>query len=165
MVTVRHRSPKSTELRRKVPPLLLMLADLRPFFTVFGVALAMLIIHGPVVGRPDYNGLRYLLAPWLCPAVIATYYYVKPYRPYRVGAARIADLTDHDAHDPDAQRLVEIFQSREARHFLLRAMLRLSGRLFGIMLLLAILHWQSLTWTLTSPWLGQGQWVVVSDPL
>ncbi len=63
MVAVNRRSPKSTELRRKVPPLLLMLADLRPFFTLFGLAFAVLIVHGPVVGHADYNGLRYLLAP------------------------------------------------------------------------------------------------------
>jgi hypothetical protein len=70
MVTV-EKSPKSIELRRKVPPLLLMLADLRPFFTVFGLAIAVLIVHGPVVGHTDYIGLRYLLAPLLCPVVIS----------------------------------------------------------------------------------------------
>jgi hypothetical protein len=151
-----NKSLKSAALRRKVPPMLLMFDDQRTFWTLLGMGLAVLMLYGPVVGRRDHNALRYLLGPWLCPAVVAAYYYFKPFTPYSVGAARIADMVDDHTRDPDARRLVEVFQSKEARHFLVRATLKLSSRLFGIMMFLALLHWQSLTWTLTSSWLGGG---------
>jgi hypothetical protein len=136
--------------------MVLMFDDQRTFWTLFATGLAVFALHGPVVGRPDYNGLRYLLGPWLCPAVGAAYYFFKPFNPYRVPSARMSDVAGFDAQDPDARRLVEVFQSREARNFLPRAMLKISGQLFGIMVLLTILHWHSLTWTLTSFWLGPG---------
>jgi hypothetical protein len=150
-------SLKSTELRRKVPPMVLMMADLRTFWTLFGMGLAVAMLHGPVVGRPDYNGLRYLIGPWLCPVAGTAYYFLWPFNPYRVTAAdRIAGRFTFNVRDPEAQRLIQVFQSKAARHFLLRAMLQISSQLFGIMVLLAILHWRSLTWTLTSFWLAPG---------
>jgi len=155
-VTVK-RSLKSTELRRKVPPMVLMMADLRTFWTLFGMGLAVAMLHGPIVGRPDYNGLRYLLGPWLCPVAGTAYYFLWPFNPYRVTATdRMAGPFTCNARDPDAQRLIQVFQSKAARHFLLRATLQISGQLFGIMVLLAVLHWRSLTWTLTSFWLAPG---------
>jgi len=132
--------------------MLLMFVDQRTFWTLLGMGLVVLMLHGRVVGPPDYNVLLYLLGPWLCPAMVATYYYFKPFSPYRVNAAQIADLADYEFRDPDARRLVELFQSKEAQRFLLKATLKLSGRLFGIMLLFAVLHRHNLTWT--STWLS-----------
>jgi hypothetical protein len=137
--------------------MVLMMADLRTFWTLFGMGLAVAMLHGPIVGRPDYNGIRYLLGPWLCPVAGAAYYFLWPFNPYRVTAAdRIAGPFTCNVRDPDAQRLIQVFQSKAARRFLVRAMLKISGQLFGIMVLLAILHSRSLTWTLTSFWLAPG---------
>jgi hypothetical protein len=113
-------------------------------------------LHGPFIGVVDYNGLRYLIGPWLCPALVATYYCLRPFRPYKSGAARYAGLVDYDSEDVDARRLSTIFASNEARRFLLRATAKLSSQLFALMVLVMILHWRSLNWNLASPWLVQG---------
>lgn len=152
-----NESLKSTELRRKVPPMVLMMADMRTFWNLFGMGLTVAMLHGPVVGHLDYNGLRYLLGPWLCPVAGAAYYFLWPFNPYCVTAVdRIVGPFTFSAREPDAQRLIQVFRSKAARRFLLRAMVKISGQLFGIMVLLAILHWRSLTSTLTSFWLVPG---------
>jgi len=139
-----------------------MMDEWRRFFTLFGFALAALSLHGPVIGHTDYNGPRYLIGPWLCPPLLAALYSLRPFKPYRSGAARYAGMVDYDCEDGDAQRLSRIFASHEARQFLFRAAARLSTQLFALMALMMILHWRLLTWSVTSLWLAHsliGAWI------
>jgi len=134
----------------------LMYVDQQAFWTVFGLGLAVLLLHGPVVGQADYNGLRFLLGPWLCSACAAACNVLWPYNPYRGTWARLASMTDKDHVDADAQRLNQLLRSAEARRFLLRTSVKTSLMLFVAMTLLAVTHRKSLNWMLVSPWLGQG---------
>src|SRR4026209_2542461 len=119
----------AAELRRKVPGGLLTAVEHHRLIILSGFAFAACSLHGPFIGTSDHNGLRYLIGPWLCPALVATYYYLRPFRPYKSGAARYAGLVDYDSEDVDARRLSTIFASNEARRFLLRATAKLSGQL------------------------------------
>jgi hypothetical protein len=144
------------DLRRKVPRMMLMYVDQPTFGLVFGLGLAVFMLHGPVVGQVDYNGLRFLLAPWLCSPFAAACHVLRPYNPYRGTWAEWASMIDKDHVDADAKRLRHLFRSAEARRFLLRASVKTSLMLFVAMTLLAVAHRKSLNWTLVSPWLGQG---------
>jgi len=109
-----------------------MLDEQRRFFTLFGIGLALLTLHGPVVGRTDYNRLRYLLAPWVCPVLLAAYDSLRPFNPYESGAAGYAGMVGDDSADPDARRLSTIFASNEAGHSLWLTAGRLSSQLFAV---------------------------------
>src|SRR2546426_12679235 len=87
------------ELRSKVSPALFtFVAEQRTFLKLFGTGLAVFALYGPIVKRPDHNGFRYLLGPWLCPSIVAIYYMVLPFRPYRgtrfSGRPRDIDTSD-----------------------------------------------------------------------
>lgn len=144
------------DLRRKVPRMILMYVEQRAFWTFFGLGLAVFLLHGPLVGRRDYNGFRFLLGPWLCSAMAAACHLLWPYNPYQGTWAQFASLTDDDRVDADAARLAQLLKSAETRRFLFRTTVKISSVLFVAMTLPAVLHWKSLNWTLASPWLGQG---------
>lgn len=144
------------DLRRKVPRITLMFVDQHVFWTIFGLGLAVFALHGPVAGRTDYNGLRYVLGSCLCPVIAAACHLQWPYNPYHGTWARLASMTDNDKSDPESERLVELLRSVEARRFLVRTAAQIASVLFLAMGVLAIFHWQSLSWTWLSPWLGQG---------
>ena len=147
------------ELRAKAPPLLLMFVKQRVYWTIFGLGLAVFLLYGPISGpnAPDHNGLRYLLAPWICPWGAAIYYMFVPFNPYSSGSvSRFAGMIDYNKRDSDANRLVEVFRSPATRHALIRVTLRISVILFLIMMLITIIIRHSLTWSFSSYWLGEG---------
>ena len=144
------------ELRRKVPPFVLLGFNLRRFSVLFGLGLSVLFLYGPIFRHPDHNGIRYLVGPWLCPLLAAAYYLLLPFNPYRGIGARSAGLVDGNEHDSDAQRLVEIYQSKEARLFLVAVAFKTSAGLFVIMAVITFASRASIQWSLVSPWLVPG---------
>ena len=141
------------ELRAKVPPLLFMNVQMRTFGTLFGVGLAVFMLYGPIAGphAPDHNGLRYLIAPWICPWGAALWYYFAPFNPYGKGSvSRFAGMVDYDKRDSDAKRLVEVFRSAEARRALVRITLKISVILFVVMALITVAVRHSLNWSFSS---------------
>jgi len=143
-------------LRNKVPPMILMFLDQRFFFTLFGMVFCIFTLYGPLVGRPDHNGYRYLLAPLVCPLLPALYFIFWPFDPFRGSAARLAGMVDYDKSDQGAKRLSEVLASREARQFIWRTTTVISGALFAVMVILAVIVRSSLNWLFPSAWLGQG---------
>ncbi len=152
------KSPLPHELRSKVPPLVVMFLEQRIFWTLFGLALALFSLYGPIAGphAHDYNGYRYLLAPWVCPWVPAISYIIFPPNPYRGYPASFAGMVELDQRDPDAKRLAELFRSPEARHVLVRTTLKISAVLFVVMALVTVAVRDSLTWSFSSYWLIPG---------
>ncbi len=147
----------SKQLRRKVPSFVLMFLEQRPFWLLFGIGLCIFSLYGPIIGRPaDHNGFRYLLGPIVCPIPSFLYYWVHPFNPYRGPAARFAGMIDRDKTDEEANRLVQVFQSPQARVFLARTTILLSAVLFLIMALITLAFRNSLNWLPVSSWLGQG---------
>jgi len=141
------RSGIPPELRRKISPgLYTMVVQHSVFLRLFGVGLSALLLYGPVAGIPDHNGFRYLLGPWVCPSLVAAYRTFFPFRPYR-GTPFLDRTHDIDREDPVVMRLVEIYRSNEAKCYLWGQALRLSGILFAIMGILALLVRDSLNWS------------------
>jgi hypothetical protein len=130
-----------------------------PFSKWFGVALAVLILFGPVVGpHVDHNGWRYLVTPLLCAPVTATYFCLFPPNPYKGYSARAAGLLDLGSRDVNAARLVSLFRSKDARAVLWRA----TGQVVMIeviamtVLLIICAVTDRVVWTPSSSWLWQG---------
>ena len=148
------------ELRHKVSPGLLMFVDERRAVKGLGTLLALWSLYGPVARHPDHNGFLYLLAPWICPSIFSLFWSSIPHRPYR--GQFYAGLHDVDTSDPAVSRLVELYQSGEARRQLWRESLELSGTLFAILSTLAFFLRDSLNWALPSSrngfLLGPGHW-------
>ena len=146
----------SGRFRRKVPPALLMFADGRKLWVVFGLGLALFGIYGPVVGPPDNDGWRYLLGPLILPWLPAIYYFFRPIRPYSGYRGRYGDLTgmiDKDETDPEAARLSALFRSDGARRFMMRTALTHSAILFAPLALATLALGDSVAWNLWTPWL------------
>jgi hypothetical protein len=157
MKTRTNRGMQSKQLRYKVPTFILMFLEQRPFWILFGVGLCIFFLYGPIIGRPaDHNGFRYLLGPIVCPIPSVIYYWARPFNPYRGPAARFAGMIDMDKSDEDADRLVQVFQSTQARTFLVRTATQLSAVLLLIMALITLAFRNSLNWSPISSWLGQG---------
>jgi hypothetical protein len=144
------------ELRNKIQPLVLTFFERPLAGTLFGLGFALLSLYGPIVGPPDHNGLRYLLAPWICPWVGAVYFLLVPYNPYRGSPLIVGKMLNLDQRDADARRLVELFQSREARHVLIRIIFKISTILFVMMALITVIVRDSLNWSFSSYWLLPG---------
>jgi hypothetical protein len=153
------RGPIPGRLRRKVPSALLMSVDGAPFWTIFGLSLALLGIYGPIVGTADHDGFRYLLLPLLCPWVPALYYKLRPIHPYSGYRGRWGDLgpmIGKDKTDAEAKGLVDLLRSNEGQAALTRVAILTSMALFVPMVLVSLALWGSLTWTFWSRWLFFG---------
>jgi len=125
----------------------------RTFWTLFGSGLAVFLLYGPIAGphAPDHNGLRYLIAPWICPWGAAVFYQFLPFNPYRRGSvSQFVGMVDFDKRDSDAKRLVAVFRSAEARRALVRITLKISAILFVIMALVTVTFRHSLNWSFSS---------------
>lgn len=145
------------ELRGKVPsPMFTLAVQMRTFGVLFGLALAVFALYGPIVGHQDHNGIRYLFAPWLCPWVLFFYHRVFPYHPYRGSALFLGEMVDLDQRDPDAKRLDEVFHSAEAQRVLVRTSLKIAVVLFFLMVLITVAVHDSLNWSLSSAWQDPG---------
>lgn len=153
------------------PGLLLSVGSAGTFMKIFGLGLAVLGLHGTLVLHPGerahHSGFMYLLGPWVFPGLIALIYTFSPFRPYR-GGAFVQKKRDIDTNDPVVVRLAELYKSSEARRHLWRQALKLSGILFFVMGVLAIVLRHSLSWS-PSPidLLGvvfacMGSWIVLA---
>ena len=143
-------------VRRKVPSALLGIADARTLIVVLGLGLALLMIYGPLVGQGDHNGWRYLLAPLVYPWVPAAYYIFRPVRPYSGYRGRwnnLGGLIDKDQSDLEAARLTALFQSAEARRYMVRTALRMSVILFVPLAVATLALGESVSWRPYSQWL------------
>jgi hypothetical protein len=135
------------ELRRRISPgLYTLIAQGSTFMRYFGLGLAAFCLYGPIAGPTDHNGFRYLVGPWICPTLTAAYRSFFPFRPYR-GVMFVDRTRDIDTTDPVSMRLVAVYRSNEARSYLWRRSLNLSGILFVIMGLFALLVRHSLNWS------------------
>lgn len=151
------RNPIPRELKDKIPPLMFTLVvEMRTFGIIFGLALALFSLYGPIIGPSNHNGFRYLLGPWVCPWLLALYYRFFPYHPYRGSTLFVGELVDLDKRDVDAKRLDELFQSAEARHMLVRTTLKMSVIIFVVMALVTATVHDSLNWSLSSAWQDPG---------
>lgn len=145
-----------SELRGKIQPLVLTFFERPVWVILFGLGFALLSLYGPIIGPPDHNGFRYLLAPWVCPWIGAAYFLFVPYNPYRGSPLFVGKMLDLDQRDPDARRLVQLFESQEARRVLVRIVLKISAILFMIMALITLIIPDSLNWSFSSYWLIPG---------
>lgn len=145
MVASRTGLPR--ELKRKISPgLHTMVAEHSAFLWWFGLGFSVLLLYGPVAGVPDHNGFRYLLGPWICPAIVAAYRTIVPFRPFR-GTTFVEHTYDVDRNDPAVMRLVELYKSSEAVRNLWKQTLKFAAVLFVIMGFLALLTRGSLRWS------------------
>ena len=150
MITV-NEAVIPPELRRKISPALLMFAGKNGRAPkILGWGLATFGLYGPITVHPDHNGILYLVAPWIIPSIVPILYTVIPFRPYR-GVVYAKNMHEVDMSDPAAVRLVQLYRSDEAKAHLWHETLELSGILFLILGIAAILLRDSLNWTLPSP--------------
>ncbi len=152
-------------LRDKVLSMMFMFLEQKRFWTLFGIGFRVFMLFEPLVGRPDHNGCRYLIAPLVCPIGPALYFIFRPFDPTRGPAARLSGMVDRDRSDQDAKRLGEVLGSQEARKFIWRTTAMISGALFAVMAIVAITFRNSLNGLFPSPWLGQGLVAVALDRL
>lgn len=139
-------------LRNKVPAMVFMFVEQRYFGFFFGVAICVVALHGPLIGRRDPNGFRYLLGPLVCPAICAVYFLLRPFNPYRGVAARLGRVLEADQPGSDEKCLVDLFKSKLARQFILRTAAKISGLLLLLMAVIAGIERNSLSWSLFSYW-------------
>lgn len=98
-------------LSRKISPALLWLAGgpgVLLGFTLIGFSFFLSSVHA------NRDGFFYLLAPWLCPGMVAVFFTCVPFRPYR-GLPTTGDYREVDPQDPVVMRLVALLKSSEAR--------------------------------------------------
>lgn len=144
---VATRTSVAPELKRKISPgLHTMVAEHSVSLWLFGLGLAAFLLYGPVVGVRDHNGFRYLLGPWVCPSIVATYRTLVPFRPFR-GTVFVERTYDVDTTDPVVMRLVGTYRSSDAVRHLWKQTLKFSGVLFVTMGILALLVRDSLNWS------------------
>jgi hypothetical protein len=123
------------------------------------IALAVLLVYGPIVGpHEDHDGFRYLMAPPVCAILVALYFSLFSPNIYHGYSARAAGLSKLSEHDPDAQRFVALFRSTGARSFAWRAAARVAllEILFMAVPTLIFAITGTLTWAVSSTWLWQG---------
>jgi hypothetical protein len=143
-------------LKNKIPPMLLIFVEQRAFGLLLGFALYVFSLNGPFVGKPDHNGYRYLIGPFVCALVAAGVFIIRPFNPYRGTAARLGGMESAGESGSAAERLVELFRSSQARRFVWQTAAKISGVCF---LLMAIVTWtdrSSLEWTIRSQWAVPG---------
>lgn len=117
--------------------------------TTLTVATILLLFGWAGAGRSDYNGVVYLLGPWISPAIIAGLYSAVlatcGWKAYR-GRAFLGRPT-YVVDDPAVARLNAIFNSGEARRHLWRESFRLSCVMFVVVWTAALLLRPHLNWT------------------
>jgi hypothetical protein len=155
-----QREVLGSRLRSKLTPGLNMLLDMGSFTYWFGIGMAVLLLYGPIVGpHKDHNLFRYIVAPWICPFLVAGYYRVAGYNPYgtRSGYSFWGwGRPGFDKTDADAKRLVDTFRSVDAKRAVLRCSLRVSVTIFALIAIAALASRHSLSLSLWSYWTGQG---------
>jgi hypothetical protein len=152
-----------SELRRKIAPAPLWFKDgERTFIRCTFSGLAALSLYG--LGPLNHNGFVCVLGPWICPSIPAAFFTLLPPLPSR-GVFLSRNWRGVDRTDPVVMRLVELYESREARRHLWKQALKLSGILFAIVGTAAIMLRNSLNWELPSsqngylyPGRGPGSW-------
>lgn len=148
-----------TELDRLLPPALRVFVSQFPFSKWFGLALAVLLLYGPLVGpHVDHNGWRYLIAPLLCAPLAGLLLRVHAPNPYRGYSARAAGLQGLHNRDARASRLVFLFRSEAARSVIWQTTFSVAMIEFAVMtvLLVVCMLTADVKWTPSSYWLWQG---------
>jgi hypothetical protein len=147
------------ELSRKISPAFsLAMGAAGRFMQGFGIVLAATGLHGTLVlhrgEAPHHNALMFFIGAWVFPALAAVGFTFSPFRPYR-GVPYMEKRTDVDVDDPVVMRFVELFRSSEGmRHLWSRSFLKISGILFGVMGLWALVDPETLSWGLSPVDLG-----------
>jgi hypothetical protein len=88
--------------------------------------LSFLFLYATIVGPPHRSEWIYLLTAILGPAGFALWYIIFPLNPYRTMSAIREGMRDKDKTDPDAEELVALLRSSEARRFLVNRAWKLS---------------------------------------
>jgi hypothetical protein len=136
-----------------------MIADGHTFWTIFGLGLATFFLYGPVAGKPDHNGWRYLLAPLICPWVPAVWYIWRPLHPYSGYRGRwgtLGPMLWKDKTDPECARLVELLRSEDARRYQTATAQRFALMMFLPLAIAALVLRKQLDWSISSFWQMQG---------
>lgn len=94
------------------------------------------------------NGWIYFLGSILGPTLVAAYFMIKPFNPYRTPAARFSGMTDRDERDPECKRLRLFMASAAARGLLIKVAIKLSIMFVFAMLIIAAVQSKPLSWTL-----------------
>ena len=142
-------------IKNKVSPYIVGCVERRELIIGFGMAMSIVCIFGPIVGHPDHNGVRYLMAPFIMPYVPAIYLTLRPFRPFR-GIPFVTGTWDVDTSDTEVMRLVELYRSEAAKRFVWRSAVKLSVILLCSMVVLGVLVRNSLEWSFWSSWTWQG---------
>jgi hypothetical protein len=149
-----HSKAFPRNLRDKISPsLFLAYGRSGVFMKLFGIGLVAMGLHGTLVlhpgEQPHHSGFMFLIGPWFFPVIVAIGYTFSPFRPYR-GTRFVEKKRDIDITDPVVMHLVELFKSTEARrHLWCRTFFEISGILFLVMGLLAVVHRHTLSWSLS----------------
>jgi len=133
-----------------------MSVEQRIFWLLLGFALYVASLNGPIIGKTDHNGYRYLIGPFVCALIASSFFIFRPFNPYRGPAARLGGMEAVPESDLEARRLVELFRSDHARQFIWQTSAKMSSICF---LLMAIITWadrNSLHWSISSPWAVPG---------
>jgi membrane protein implicated in regulation of membrane protease activity len=138
------------DITKKVPPVILMWAQGRVFWVLFGFALCLAgpALFGGIVAAWIGGAAHLYIWSCLAGAVLAPTTAVLlllwfPIQPYRDSwQAQVAGMKNKDKHDPEAKRLVDLFASTAARRFTLQAGLKVALLLFAAVSIDAALQWR-----------------------
>ena len=148
-MVAKNRMGFPAELKKKVPAFIFEMGITeRWVYSFVGILISTLSIYGPVVGTPDNNGYRQLLAPLICPPIAAIYFLLTPFNPYTGFIAQSNEMEHRDKLDSEAKHLVTLLGSKDARRFIWSITMKISGGLFLLMTVLTILTRETLNWSL-----------------
>ena len=139
-------------LRRKLPAPILIFAEARIFWSLFGFAGCFVGLYGRLVGEHQRNGYLFFFGPIIFPAVPLLLRLATPWNPFRVTGSRMFG-SGAGEDNPDSIRLVQLLNSRTARGLLVRTTIKLSLTLLLVMAVIAALQSERLFWSFASSWL------------
>ena len=164
-----HKFVFPPELKTTVPPIVFALfVDMRKLYLLMGGFFCIGGIFGPVVGPPDHNGFSCILVPLFCPLISAILIVLKPFNPFNGYVSLFSGVSKLDESGPEERRLIELFDSKEARRFIWITAAKLSGLLFVATIIVMLSVRNSLNWSFQSPGFGgsllcgfMGSWLIL----
>jgi hypothetical protein len=134
------------ELRGKVSPALVQMAEARVGWWALGMAFAIFgSLEIPMLVSSVRNGYLYLLGPCLSPFITTTLLTAFPLHPYR-GILWVTRTRSIDVNDPVSVRLGQLYNSRLARCHLWEQAAKFSGTLLVIVEIMVVLLPRAPAW-------------------
>lgn len=134
------------ELRGKVSPVLVQMAEAQVGWWLLGLAFA--VVGGldiPMLVSSVHDGYPYFWGPCVSPFITAALLTAFPVHPYR-GVLWVTRTRSINSSDPVAVRLADLYRSTAVRRHLWEQAAVLSGILFAIVVILVVLLPRSPAW-------------------